>query len=219
MNTFDFDKIVDLPEIKEINRVVSVFHVYYHRAPDDMVIEVIEYAKNCFMGVCNYGIWGPEQADAYKSIHSKNSVEEALNDALKGIRAFDSATIPNDLLFWVSDSAIYDGDGEKITRQEAEDRRCKNSNKFIHQPWTQTLINGGPWWLISKNFDTKQFSVIGPIDDDSEYINKASNIQKRGIDFRTETVPASKQSKEELIQYFKDTFGMKFVSNDELYTV
>lgn len=215
---FDFSKTISLPEIVEVNRLVETFSINYHRAPRDMRVNIVEYDNNWFFGFCNYGIWGPDQADPYKSSNPKKTVIDALNDALDGIRTFDSATIPNRLIFWVSDDdIIYDGNREKITRMEAEHRRSNNKEKFKRMEWTQLLINGGPWWLISKNLTAKQFSVIGPIDNDTEYVYKTSEIQKKGIDFHVETVPINEQSKEEIIDYFKHKFQLEQIENDKLY--
>jgi len=215
---FDFNKIIKLPAINEVNRLVETIYISYYRAPKDMKIDIIEFDNNCFFGVCNYGIWGPDQGDSYKSIHPKHSVIDALNDALYGIEDFDSALIPNELLFWVSDDdIIFDGNGEKISMEEAKRRRAENKETFKKLPWTRTLINGGPWWLISKNFDTKKFSITGPIDDDSEYIKKTNEIQNRGIDFRIETVSIKKQTKDELIDYFKNKIQLQYISDEEIY--
>jgi hypothetical protein len=218
LENFDFNKIINSPEIIEVNRLVETFHIVYHRAPNDIKIDIFEHNNNCFSGICNYGIWGPDQADAYKSIHLKHSVVEALNNALEGIQAFDSAVIPNELLFWVADDdTIFDGNGEKITLEEAQRRRANNKESFNKVPWTQTLMNGGPWWLISKNFDSKEFSIIGPIDDDTEYVYKVKEIRDKGIDFRMETVPINKQTKDELIIYFEKELKLRLVSHEEIY--
>jgi hypothetical protein len=217
---FDFEKIVSNPAICEVTRLVETFNIDYHRAPKDMVIKIIQVANNCYYGDCNYGIWGPEQVDSYKSGHPKYTVVDALNDVLNEILAFDNVAIPNELLFWVGDNEkVTDGNGEEITRDEAIKRREANREHLTHTPWTQTLINGGPWWLISKNFDKREFSIIGPIEDDTEYIKKVVSIQKSGIDFSCETVPINKQNKEELIKYCEDVFRMKLVENDILYNI
>jgi len=143
---------------------------------------------------------------------------EALNDAIKGIDSFDSADFPNDLIFWVSDNnEIYDGNGLALTKDEAYQRRAMNLKEYKIIHWSNVLINGGPWWLISKNFTTKEFSVIGPIDDDSEYMRKCSQIQLRGFDFRIETVPISADSKINLETFFREHYKLKLVTNEELY--
>lgn len=184
----------------------------------DLKIDVLQYDKDFYMGFCNYGIWGPDQASPYKSIRPSKTVEEAYNDALQGIIAFDSAKIPDELMLWVGDDdKIFDGTGMEISQAEAYERRSKNAKKFEKQEWTITTINGGPWWLISKDFTEKKFSVTGPIDDDTAYVERCVNIQDKGIDFRIETVEVSKSTKEELIDYFKTQYDLDFVEEKELY--
>ena len=81
----------------------------------------------------------------------------------------------------------------------------------------QTLKNGGPWWLISKDLTAKKFAITGPIDDDTEFNYKAIGMQKRGIEFYIETTPISKQSKADLISYFTNEQKLQLVSDDEIY--
>lgn len=217
-NYFDFDKIIQLPALQEVSRLKETFHISYHRAPKDILVEIIQLNEKYYYGVCNYGFWGPEQATPYKSMHPQSTISDALNDAIEGIDAFDSAEYPNELVFWVSDDdIIYDGNGLKISKDEAYKRRAQITEPFRKVSWTNTTMNGGPWWLVSKNFTNKEFSVIGPIDDDSEYIEKCMEIQSRGIDFRLETVPVNKQSKAALEQYFIKEYSFRLINNDDLY--
>lgn len=116
----------EMDRVEEISRVADVFYVCYKRAPRDLKIEVREYASGKYMGFANYKIWGPKQATPYISLHLQDSVEDALNDAIDGIRMFDNEKIPNKLLFFVStrnDSIIYDGDGCLVTNEEVDKRR------------------------------------------------------------------------------------------------
>ncbi|MBI5249094.1 MAG: toll/interleukin-1 receptor domain-containing protein [Desulfomonile tiedjei] len=218
VSQFSFEYVVSLPEIREVTRLVESLFVSYHRAPNDLKIDVIEFAEGSYYGLCNYGFWGPEQATPYKSLHPQTSVNDALNDALRGIHAFDSADYPNDLVFWVEDDdRIIDGNGQEITFHEAHNRRSSNIKAFRKTNWTNTTMNGGPWWLISKNFTTKEFAVIGPIDDDGPYIEMCLKFQEDGIDFRLETVPTTKETKESLETYFQNQYKMKLVEHEQLY--
>ena len=218
MEGFNFEKVINAPEIIKVKRLVETFFVTYHRAPKDMKIDIVQYSDTCFYGICNYGIWGPDQMTAYKSIHQKSSVVDALNDALRGIQTFDSASIPNELIFWVADdNAIYDGNGDALSIKEAHKRRAKNKAKFSKVEWTQALINRGPWWLVSKNFSTKKFSITGPVNDDAEFVHKAVEIKEQGVDFRVETIPITRQTKDEIIDYLVDKFQLQLVSEDEMY--
>ena len=219
-DSFSFEKIINRPVIQEVIRIKERFHVYYFRAPDDLYIEIHQNNDYSYYGFSNYSFWGPDQAIPYRSMHQKATVQEALNDALEGLEAFDSSDYPSELVFFVSDNdVIYDGTGELITMKEAQRRRSENKRQYKYKPWTYTTINGGPWWLISKNFDNKEFSVIGPIDDDSDYDKRCSNIRQKNIDFRIETVPVSKMSKEQLIEFFQNNYGLKLVDNDLLYSI
>ncbi|BDC92244.1 toll/interleukin-1 receptor domain-containing protein [Treponema bryantii] len=216
----EFSTFLKTPAVQEVSRLAETFFVSYHRAPFDLKIDVLQYDKEFYMGICNYGIWGPDQATPYKSIRPCETIEDAYNDALQGIIAFDSAKIPDELMLWVGDDdKIFDGTGMEISQAEAYDRRSKNAKKFEKQEWTITTINGGPWWLISKDFTEKKFSITGPIDDDSSYVERCIKIQDKGIDFRIETVETSKSTKEELIDYFKTQFSLTYVAERELYSL
>jgi len=218
LDDFHFDLIINAPEVIKVKRFVETFFINYHRAPKDSKIEIIQYNEKFFLGACNYGIWGPDQITEYKCSRSSSSVIEALNDTLRGIQTLDSASIPNDLLFWVADDdTVYDGNGEKITIKEARKRRTNNKRKFPKAEWTQALIDHGPWWLISKNIDAKKFSITGPVNDDTEFARKAEKIRERGIDFRTEMVPLTRQTKDELIDYLVDGFQLQLVSEEDIY--
>ncbi len=217
---FKFDKIIKSPAIQEVNLIKERFNVYYFRAPQDLIIEIYQHNEKNYYGYSNYAFWGPDQATPYRSMHPQSTVQEALNDALLGLEAFDSSEYPDELVFFVTDNdIIYDGTGALITMEEAINRRSKNNKKFKHKKWTYTTMNGGPWWLISKNFDTKEFSIIGPIEDDTEYCNRCYNIQQRNIDFRIETVPIKHDSKENLIKYFEKELCLKLVDNNKLYSI
>ena len=213
-NAFDFDDIIDIPALSECIRLRETFRVTYHRAPSDIQVEIVEFSPGSYYGICNYGFWGPEQATPYKSMHVKPSIVEALNDAIEGIHAFDSSEYP----IWVSEQdVIFDGNGAQIDKEEAHARRSRDTKTYRRIAWTHVTLNGGPWWLISKNFTAKKFSVHGPIEDDEEYGKQCMQFQDKGIDFRIETVPVSRESKEKIEEYFQETYSMKLVEHAELY--
>lgn len=134
-------------------------------------------------------IWEPDQVTQYKSIRPCETIEDAYNDTLQGVIAFDSAKIPDELILWVGDDdKIFDSTEVEVSLAEAYERRSKNAKKFEKQEWTITIINGGPCWLISKDFTEKKFSVTGPMDDDTTYVERCENIQDKGIDFRIKTI-------------------------------
>lgn len=201
-----------------ISRLIEKVFIEYHRAPNDLCIDVIEYSNGYCIGVCNYAFWGPDQATPYKSLHPKETIVSSINDAISGIISFDSAEYPNELVFWVSDEdIIYDGNGLKIELAEAYKRRENSTRKYRKVDWTEVSLAGGPWWLVSKNFTTKEFSVIGPIENDSDYVQRCLDIQKNGIDFRLETIPVNAMNKDEIINYFCKEYNLKEVGNDYLY--
>jgi hypothetical protein len=215
---FDFEKIDVFAGLSEVNRIRETFSVSYHRAPSDLQVKIVEYAPGSYYGFCNYGFWGPSQATPYRSMHPQTSVEGALNDAVQGIRAFDSSEFPNELVFWVSEKdEIVDGNGRLISMEEAHARREKNTQEFKRVPWTQTTISGGPWWLVSKNFTEKRFSIDGPIEDDTDYIRRCNEIQKTGVDFRIETIEVSRMSEQKILDYFRTEYEMQLVTSESLY--
>lgn len=216
-NAFDFD-IINIPALFECTRLRETFRVTYHRAPGDMQVEIVEYSPGSYYGICNYGFWGPEQATPYRSMHIEPSIVEALNDAIEGIHAFDSSEYPNELVFWISEQdVIFDGNGARVDKEEAHARRSRKAKNYKKIDWTHVTLNGGPWWLISKNFTAKKFSVHGPIENDNEYIKKCTQFQDKGIDFRIETVPVNRKSKERIEKYFQEMYSMKIVAHADLY--
>jgi len=123
---FRFDHLETKNNIISVNKVVALFYIDYKRAPNNLAVEIIENEDGGFTGIANYSIWGPNQSSPYKSIRTKDSIHDALQDALEGIIEFDNNSFPDDLLFWeADDETLYDGTGEKVNLEEAERRREK----------------------------------------------------------------------------------------------
>jgi hypothetical protein len=114
--------------IGPISRVAEIYYIDYKRAPKDFRVEVTENEDGSFVGIANYAIWSLSQGDPYKSIRKKDSVHDALQDALEGVIEFDE-TVPDTVLFWeADDGTLFDCTGEKISCQEAELRRAAYRN-------------------------------------------------------------------------------------------
>ena len=92
-------KSVDIQSITEkyssvlgVNEVVGVWEIWVKECPIDLKIKVVRTSsldfESPFIGVANYSIQNSEQPNAYKSIHSSKTVQEAIEDALKGFLKF-----------------------------------------------------------------------------------------------------------------------------------
>ena len=164
---FNFSKYEDYPAVAEIRRLITTFEISYYRAPKDLKVDVYEimFSKQ-FHGIINYGYWGPNQAGPYKACIGRNSINDALREALLGIISNDSSEYPNDLIFWVGDSGkIFDGNGEQITVDEVA-RRRRNCVGTVYKQvgWTDTSISGGPYIIAILNDTTKKAVIIDNCD-------------------------------------------------------
>ena len=124
----DFKFRLDHPETKKnivsVSKVAALYYVDYKRAPNNFSVEIIENENGGFTGIANYSVWGPRQGSPYKSIHTQDSIHNALQDALEGVIEFDDNSFPDDVLFWETDDGIlYDGTGQKVSLEDAVKRR------------------------------------------------------------------------------------------------
>jgi hypothetical protein len=67
----------------------------------------------------------------------------------------------------------------------------------------KNALGESKWWLIEKDADKKIFTVIGPISDDTKFIEKTCSLRKQGRNILIETVDIEKNSKSEVIEYFR----------------
>jgi hypothetical protein len=130
MPNIDWDKIEKRCQPDEIYLIVAKFGVNLKWAPIDLTVEVREYPNGRFMAFSNYGYWGPNQANAYKSMQLCNTIEDAVIDSITGLSAFRDAKDEQQFIFWekrdpANPSAhIYvDGTGEAVTKKEVDERR------------------------------------------------------------------------------------------------
>ena len=70
------------------------------------------------------------------------------------------------------------------------------------------------WWLIEKDDDKKIFTVIGPISDDTKYVEKTCLLAKQGRNVSISTADTEKSSKVELINEFKKMSKYEYVEYD-----
>ena len=73
--------------VAEINQVVGIWEVSIVDCPIDFKIKVLKIphiTQAPYMGFANYSIQSPIQADPYISLHNCKTIQEALDDSLKG---------------------------------------------------------------------------------------------------------------------------------------
>lgn len=89
--TIDIQSIIKFPYVEEVNEVMGVWEIEIESCPIKLKIKVLKVAHLSdfpYMGYANYGIQNPMQADPYTSLHNCKTIQEALEDSLKGFLAF-----------------------------------------------------------------------------------------------------------------------------------
>ena len=123
----DLDK-VNRHEEFSVDVLVAEVKVYYRNfGPFYVKVWKSKDSVSPYTGECEYSFWGPEQFSPYKSLQSQNTIEDAINDALGGIRRFDDLTkYPDEVVFFTkkvgSKTVYFDGTGCEVTEAEARQR-------------------------------------------------------------------------------------------------
>ena len=93
--------------VHDVEEVVGEWVFHIDRCPVTLKIKVVKTTAGphpaMYMGIANYAIRSPEQAGAYLSLTFNDTVQEALEDALKGFlmwynpeRAEEIEYVPNE---------------------------------------------------------------------------------------------------------------------------
>ncbi len=89
MEQVDRNRILEhYKDIHEFIEVVGTWEFNIEHCPITLKIKVKKFAPQVYIGVANYAIKNPEQAEPYKGMHYQKSVQEALEDALSGFMLF-----------------------------------------------------------------------------------------------------------------------------------
>lgn len=71
----------------EINELVGIWEIEIENCPVKLKIKVFKtphLPEHPYIGVANYAIQNPDQAGPYQSIYNCETIQDALEDALKG---------------------------------------------------------------------------------------------------------------------------------------
>ena len=72
-------------EIGEIHEVVGVWEIWINKCPvGPLKVKVVKLEEGDYMGIMNYRIKNPGQASPYRSMTTKNSIQEAVEDSIRG---------------------------------------------------------------------------------------------------------------------------------------
>jgi len=85
------DVLKKYSQVEEVNEVVGIWEINIEGCPITLKIKVLKMAhlpEFTYMGFANHGIQNPTQADPYTSLHNCKTVQEALEDSLKGFLTF-----------------------------------------------------------------------------------------------------------------------------------
>jgi len=77
--------------VEEVNEIVGIWEINIEDCPITLKIKVVKMAHLPdfpYMGIANHGIQNPTQGDPYTSLHTCKSVQEALEESLKGFLTF-----------------------------------------------------------------------------------------------------------------------------------
>ncbi len=90
MSSVDLNKLRDIKFVKEVYEVVGVWEFYIESCPKKLKIKVLKLPNGKYEGVANYKILNPriQQADPYIGRHIRETVEEAIRDALYGFLTY-----------------------------------------------------------------------------------------------------------------------------------
>lgn len=89
--TVDVQPIIQkYPNVHEINEVVGIWEIDIESHPVELKIKVIKTIVDSapYMGIANYSIQNPDQEDSYRSLRNCQTIQEALDDALKGFLSY-----------------------------------------------------------------------------------------------------------------------------------
>ncbi len=76
--------------------------------------------------------------------------------------------------------------------------------------------NGGPWWGVPKDLDNKKFSVLGPLENDTQMGNKVIKKQDEGKNFICETIETSAMTRKQVIEYWEKE-GYELIDSTDLF--
>ncbi len=80
----DLNRFLELKHVVEVWEVVGEWEFVIENCPKTLKIKVRKSPNGSYMGVANYKIQGPGQADPYLSLRLVSTVEDAIMDSLQG---------------------------------------------------------------------------------------------------------------------------------------
>ena len=86
----DFTRITKMPHVIEMREVVGIWEITIDQCPVNFKVKVINTGIGAgpFSGIANYKIKGPGQADPYYSYRNCQTVQEALEDSIRGFLTY-----------------------------------------------------------------------------------------------------------------------------------
>ena len=91
--SFDGNKVLENYELViEADEVVGLWEIVIDGCPVNPIkikVVKIHHLENVrYMGIANYSVQNPSQASPYRSLHIRDTSQEALEDAISGFLAF-----------------------------------------------------------------------------------------------------------------------------------
>lgn len=76
------------PRLYEAREVVAEYAFAVNEISQTLKVKVEKYGDNSYMGIANLKVKGSTCADFYRSLTFRETVDEAMNEALSGFFAF-----------------------------------------------------------------------------------------------------------------------------------
>ncbi|MCE2506301.1 MAG: hypothetical protein J4F36_07520 [Nitrosopumilaceae archaeon] len=86
----DFNRITSMPHVQEMREVVGIWEISIEQCPVDFKVKVIRTGVIAapYSGIANFAIKNPDQADSYYSYSNFQTVQEALEDSIRGFLTY-----------------------------------------------------------------------------------------------------------------------------------
>ncbi len=87
----EFENLINsFDKIEDINEIVGYYEVKISGVEKTLKIKVIKEGSGKFLGLANLGVKGKGAIDHYRSLHPRDTKEDAFKEAVSGFFAFYS---------------------------------------------------------------------------------------------------------------------------------
>ena len=132
----DFSKVECLPEMRIL--VADVKVKYRNIGPFSVKVWKTANPDYPYQGESEYSFWGPKQCGPYRAIHSEETIEDAINNALLyGFKEYDDIDrFSDEEVFFGKEECgqrvFMDGNGTVVSEEEVRKKldECRKNNQI-----------------------------------------------------------------------------------------